>query len=96
MDIHHQLHVLAAFNPQNKASVTCCTDSMIEPTFAVYLGVRRKPYSDLWIVIPVMIDSNLIIVRQPPEPFFDLIPVSSILYIIKFFIVKYLNEVVDQ
>jgi len=42
MDILHQLHVLTAFNPQNKAAGTCCTDGMVEPTFTVYSGVRGK------------------------------------------------------
>ena len=46
MDIHHQLHVLAAFNPQNKDFGTWCTEGMVEPTFAVYLGVRRKTYAN--------------------------------------------------
>ena len=65
MDIHHQLHVLAAFNPQNKVSGTCCTDGMVETTFAIYLGVRRQTFASLWIVIPIMLDSNLIIVFEP-------------------------------
>jgi hypothetical protein len=72
MDIHHQLHVLTAFNPQNEGSGTCCTDGMVEPTFAVYLGVRRKTYANLWIVIPIMLDSNLIILCEPSRIFFIL------------------------
>jgi hypothetical protein len=59
-----QVYVLTAFNPQNKASGTCCTGSMIEPTFAVYLGARRKTYANLWIVIPIMLDCNLITVCE--------------------------------
>ena len=50
----------------------------------------------LWMVIPIMLDSNLRIVCEPSGLFFYLIPVSSILYILKFFIIKYLHREVNQ